>query len=106
MPRKYMGLDCHKVSVRLDKEVQQIVGQYCGDNAVTPSEAIRTALKWMGATKEMSDIIETSCANLLDIATVFEKIEGPNSPIYAEALREAAIVLWALNYTKEDFRDL
>ena len=102
MSRKYMGLDCDKVSVRLDKEVQQIVGQYCKDNAVRPSAAIRTAIKWMGATKKMSDVIETCCANLLDIAKVFEKMEGPNAPIYTEALREAALVLWALNYSKED----
>ena len=40
----------------------------------------------MGKSMELSDLIETSCANLLDIAKVFEKIDGANAPVYVEAL--------------------
>lgn len=96
-PKK--GLDYSKVTLRLAKEQDKIVGQYCRDHDTSEqSTAIRAAIDLLGNTMELSDIIETNCANLLDIAKVFDDIKGPTSPIYAEAIKEAAALLWVFCY--------
>lgn len=96
-PKK--GLDYSKVTLRLTKEQDNIVGQYCRDHDTREqSTAIRAAIDFLGDTMELSDAIETSCANLLDIAKVFDGIKGPTSPLYAEVIREAATLLWVFCY--------
>lgn len=66
------------------------------------SDVIRDAVSLLGNYMELSDVIETSCCNLLDIAKVFDKIDGPNAPVYAEAIREAAALLWLMCYNNKD----
>lgn len=94
-----IALDYSKVTLRLTEGPDKIVRQYCRDHDNREqSAAIRTAIDLLGETMNLSDIIETSCANLLDIAKVFDDIKGPTSPIYAEAIKEAAALLWAFCY--------
>ena len=68
------------------------------------SDVIRDAVSLLGDYMELSDIIETSCANLLDIAKVFDRIDGPTAPVYSEALKEAAALLWLLCYNNKDMK--
>lgn len=106
MGRKYEGLDHDKITVKLDAKLSEIVRQYGQDTLkrnpgqkwAKTSDTIRDAVNLLGGYMEMSDVMETSCANLLDIAEVFDKINGPTAPIYAEALREAAALLWLFCY--------
>lgn len=62
------------------------------------SDVIRDAIDLLDRYVEMSDIMETSAANLVDIAEVFDSIDGPTSPIYAQAIREAAALLLMFCY--------
>ena len=102
MGRKYKGLDYTRVTARLDEDSSDIVSQYCRDHGGSGhvGDAVREAIKLFGAYMKMSDITETCCANLLDIAKVFDKINGPAAPTYAEALREAAFTLWVFHYDR------
>lgn len=104
MGRKYKGLDYTRVTARLDENSSNIVGQYCRnhDGHGLVGDAVREAIKLLGAYMKMSDITETICANLLDIAKVFDKINGPTAPTYAQALREAATVLWIFHYDRNE----
>ena len=105
MGRPKAGLDYDKITFRTAEKQSQIVGQYCRDHEKPePSTAVRAAIDLLGASMELSDIIETSCANLLDIAKVFDSIQGENAPIYAESIREAATLLWVFCY-KEHLPD-
>lgn len=109
MGRQYKGLDYQKITVKLDERLSGIVGQYMQDALAEhpemkrgkTSDVIRASLSLLGGYMEMSDIIETSICNLLDIAKVFDKIDGPVAPIYAEAIREAATLLWVFCYKKK-----
>ena len=108
--RKYEGLDHQKITVKLDERLSGIVRQYMQDTLWDhpetkhgkTSDVIRDAVSLLGDYMELSDLMETSCANLLDIAQVFDKIDGPTAPIYSEALREAAALLWLLCYNNKD----
>ena len=68
------------------------------------SDVIRDAVSLLGDYMELSDIIETSCANLLDIAKVFDRLDGPTAPVYSVALKEAAALLWLLCYNNKDMK--
>lgn len=110
MGRQYKGLDHEKITVKLDSELSKIVRQYGQDTLrrdpaqkrARPSNTIRDAIKMMGAYMELSDLMETSCANLLDIAEVFDKIDGLTAPTYAQAIREAAALLWLFCYNAQE----
>lgn len=107
MGRQYKGLDYRKVTIKLDERQFDIVRQYGWklteqehakqdlEGKYKPynwkmSDVMRDAIDLLGRYVEISDIMETSAANLLDIAEVFDKIEGKNSPVYAQQIREAA----------------
>lgn len=111
MGRQYKGLDHTKVTVKLDKRHFDIVRQYgwnlteyehakqALEGKYKPynwkmSDVIRDAIDLLGQSVILSDNIETSVSNLLDIADVFDKIDGPSAPAYAQSLREAATLLF------------
>jgi len=97
--RPYQGMDWWRTTVRLSQDHSKIIGKYCRDHEKPQdSAAIRAAIDLMGKSMELSDLIETSCVNLLDIAKLFEKIDGANAPVYVEALKEAAALLWLFCY--------
>lgn len=110
MGRQYKGLDHDKITVKLDAELSEIVRQYGqdklkrnpGQKRARPSDTIRDAISFMGKYMELSDIMETSICNLLDVAKIFDKIDGTTAPIYAEAIREAAVLLWLFCYNERD----
>lgn len=110
MGKKYRVLDYAKITVKLDEELSAIVGQYGrdalkkkpGQKRARPSDTIRDALSLLGHYMELSDIMETSICNLMDIAKIFDKIDGPAAPIYAEAIREAAVLLSLFCYNERD----
>lgn len=111
MGRQYKGLDHTKVTVKLDKRHFDIVRQYgwelqeqvyaeqdrTGKRKTynwKMSDVIRDAIDLLGQSVILSDNIETSVCNLLDIADVFDKIDGLSAPAYARSLREAAALLF------------
>lgn len=115
MGRQYRGLDHSKITVKLDERRWDIVRQYGMKLAEQEyakqdmegkykpynwkmADVMRDAVDLLGRYVEMSDIMETSAANLVDIAKVFDRIDGPTSPIYAQAIREAAALLLMFCY--------
>lgn len=118
MGRQYKGLDHTKVTVKLDERQSDIVRQYglkISEKVYAEqdrigkrkpyhwktSDVVRDAIDLLGRYVEMSDIMETSAANLVDIAEVFDRIDGPTSTIYAQAIREAAALLLMFCYNAE-----
>lgn len=118
MGRKYNGMDYQKVTVKLDERQFDIVRQYGfrlqkeafdeqdRTGKVKPyhwkmSDSIRAALDLLGIQNQLSDNMETSAANLLDIAEIFDKVEGKNASMYAQAIREAAALLLMFCYNAE-----
>lgn len=118
MGRRYKGLDYTKVTVKLDERQFDIVRQYGWkltehehtkqdlEGKYKPynwkmSDVMRDAVDLLGRYVEMSDNMETSAANLLDIAETFDKVEGKNASIYAQAIREAAALLLMFCYNAE-----
>lgn len=118
MGRQYKGLDYRKVTIKLDERQYDIVRQYgwklteqvhaeqALEGKYKPynwkmSDVMRDAIDLLGLYIEMSDSMETGAANLLDIAEVFDNIEGKNAPVYAQALREAAALLLMFCYKAE-----
>jgi len=61
---------------------------------------MRATINLLGDTMKLSDKIETSYANRLDISKVFDDIKGPTAPVYAEAIRQAALLLWVFCYNE------
>lgn len=110
MGRPYKGFDYEKITVKLDAELSEIVRQYGHDTLernpaqkrARPSDTIRDAIALIGRYMELSDIIETSICNLLDVEKIFDKIDGPTAQIYAEAIREAAVLLLLFCYNERD----
>lgn len=115
MGRKYNGMDYQKVTVKLDKRQFDIVRQYGfklqkevfdeqdRTGKVKPyhwkmSDSIRAGLDLLGIQNQLSDNMETSAANLVDIAKVFDSIDGPNAKVYAQAIREAAALIMLFCY--------
>lgn len=118
MGRQYKGLDYRKVTVRLDERQFDIVRHYGWKQqervyaeqdrtgkqkpySWKMSDVIHDAINLLGQYLELSDNMETSAANLLDIAEVFDKIDGGNAPVYARAIREAAALLLVFCYNAE-----
>lgn len=97
--RPKAGLDYCKYTLRVSQEQDEIVSKYCRDHEKPePSTAIRAAIDLLGDSINLSDNIETSCANLLDIAKAFDNIDGDNAPVYSQAIREATALLWTFCY--------
>lgn len=112
MGRQYKGLDYRKVTVRLDERQFDIVRHYGRKQqervyaeqdrtgkqkpySWKMSDVIHDAINLLGQYLELSDNMETSAANLVDIAAVFDRIDGEAAPIYAQAIRQAAALLLA-----------
>lgn len=118
MGRQYKGLDHTKITVKLDERQFDIVRQYGLKLAEQEyakqdlegkykpynwkmSDVMRDAVDLLGRYVKMSDNMETSAANLLDIAETFDKIEGENTSVYSQALKEAAALLLMFCYNAE-----
>lgn len=100
MGRPYKGMDFRKATVKLTEEQFNIVRQYWfrhHEGTVKVSEVIRAAIDLAGVSVNLADQTETSVANLLDIAEVFDRINGENTKTYAQAIREAAWLLMLFN---------
>lgn len=110
MGRQYKGLDYRKVTVRLDERQFDIVRHYGWKQqervyaeqdrigkqkpySWKMSDVIHDAINLLGQYLELSDNMETSAANLVDIAAVFDKIDGKAAQVYAQAIRQAATLL-------------
>lgn len=110
MGRQYKGLDYRKVTVRLDERQFDIVRHYGWKQqervyaeqdrtgkqkpySWKMSDVIHDAINLLGRYVELSDNMETSAANLIDMAAVFDQIDGDAAPVYAQAIRQAAALL-------------
>ncbi len=99
--RPNTGMGDGKITLRVSEKQSNIVRQYCLDHEKPEhSTAVRAAIDFLGDAMNLSDNIETSCANLLDIAKVFEGMQGETAPIYSQAIQEAAALLWIFCYKK------
>lgn len=100
MGRPYKGLDYRKATVKLTAKQFDIVRQYWfkhHNGTLDQSESIRAAIDLAGVSLALADATETSTANLLDIAEVFDRIDGESAKVYAQAIREAAWLLMLFN---------
>lgn len=94
MGRQYKGLDHKKVTVKLDKNIADIVGYYQEQcDGISASDAIRDMISSAGAFFAMEDFTIEVIKNLYHIAALFDDLKGPTAPSYANALRQAGNLL-------------
>lgn len=94
MGRQYKGLDHKKVTVKLDKNLTDIVGFYQQrSGGINESDAIRDMIAAVGGMFGLEDSTIEVIKNLYHIADLFDDLKGPTAPTYANALRTAGNLL-------------